>query len=89
MIKFITIAVLLTSFYFAIVPSDSSSLPSLVNSSSSDYPEIWKESGFVELSHGMTKYYMIGPGDGRKVLFVHGMGLSSLTIGKYVYFNYR
>jgi pimeloyl-ACP methyl ester carboxylesterase len=75
MLKLLSLAVLLTAIYYAIIPSESIHLGSLEKIQSQEYPaDVFDENGFVELSHGKTKFYFIGPKEGKRVLFIHGIG---------------
>ena len=36
--------------------------------------DAWPEHGYVNLGNGETHWYMLGPVDGERLVFVHGMG---------------
>ncbi|KAJ3254626.1 hypothetical protein HK103_007036 [Boothiomyces macroporosus] len=76
--------------YFAykwIVPSDTKELGSLKHASKSvkyyreDY---WKESGYFDFPTGKTHYYYIGPKDGIRVVFVHGLGVPPPAMAEFL-----
>jgi hypothetical protein len=62
--------------YMIYVPKDTGMLGNLGDSKvkSDIFPESpWLESGFAELPYGRTHYYLVGPKDGKPIIFVHGM----------------
>jgi pimeloyl-ACP methyl ester carboxylesterase len=74
----LSIIILLAAFYGyrRIVPSDFGFIGTLHDSAYEPtiYKEdFWPEHGYADLPHGRTHYYLVGPKDGRKVVFVHGI----------------
>jgi pimeloyl-ACP methyl ester carboxylesterase len=37
----------------------------------------WEEDGYIETPYGLTHYYMLGPEDGERLVFVHGITAGS------------
>lgn len=61
--------------YMKIVPPNNIELGSLgdVLLDSPYKEDFWSESGYVDLPFGKTHYYFIGPKDGIRIVFVHGI----------------
>jgi pimeloyl-ACP methyl ester carboxylesterase len=62
--------------YLKMVPSDygfSSNLEYHPSKTLVYKPDFWPEHGYADLPNGKTHYYLIGPEDGKKVVFVHGI----------------
>ncbi|KAJ3277031.1 hypothetical protein HDV01_000083 [Terramyces sp. JEL0728] len=63
--------------YRYFVPTDNQFMGSLKQSKrklvhfNEDY---WPEHGYIDLPQGKTHYYLLGPKDGIKIVFVHGLG---------------
>ncbi|KAJ3314138.1 hypothetical protein HDV04_000910 [Boothiomyces sp. JEL0838] len=63
--------------YRYIVPTDTQFMGSLKLSKKKPVhfnDDYWPEHGYIDLPQGKTHYYLIGPKDGIKVVFVHGLG---------------
>ncbi|KAJ3326045.1 hypothetical protein HDV06_002430 [Boothiomyces sp. JEL0866] len=63
--------------YRYIVPTDNQFMGSLKQSKKKPVyfnEDYWPEHGYIDLPQGKTHYYLIGPKDGIKVVFVHGLG---------------
>ncbi|KAJ3261759.1 hypothetical protein HK103_004710 [Boothiomyces macroporosus] len=63
--------------YRYIVPTDAQFMGSLKLSKKKPVhfnEDYWPEHGYIDLPQGKTHYYLIGPKDGIKVVFVHGLG---------------
>ncbi|KAF9972527.1 hypothetical protein BGZ65_009773, partial [Modicella reniformis] len=66
--------------YWSLTAQRGRTLPSLKavahTATSSAYPEDYYSGGqYVELSHGETHYFLFGPEDGKKIVFVHGFSV--------------
>jgi hypothetical protein len=68
--------------YYTIVPGDDEELGTLKDSKVPGpfREDFWPEHGYFELSHGKTHYYLLGPKDGKKLVFVHGITSPPPTI---------
>ncbi|KAI8897338.1 Alpha/Beta hydrolase protein [Globomyces pollinis-pini] len=69
---------LLTMFglYKYYLPSDTGNLGSLKDTKSTIVTfkeDHWPEHGYVDLPYGKTHYYFIGPKNGKRLVFVHGI----------------
>jgi hypothetical protein len=83
----ITIAVLsvIVAAYYFKVPGDHHDLGNLHQSPKGPFPQdFWPEHGYVELAHGPTHYYLLGPKDGKKLVFVHGITSPPPTIATFL-----
>ncbi|KAI8924127.1 Alpha/Beta hydrolase protein [Entophlyctis helioformis] len=62
--------------YYKVVPSNTDLLGSLadVRAASPPYPEkFWPTSAYADLPFGKTHYFLLGPENGKKVVFIHGI----------------
>ncbi|KAI8897339.1 Alpha/Beta hydrolase protein [Globomyces pollinis-pini] len=69
------------------VPSEYGDLGSLRNSKATEVlfkENHWEEHGYVDLPHGTTHYYFLGPADGKRIVFVHGMVTPSPVISPFL-----
>lgn len=73
-------------FYKQIVPSDQQHLGNLNHAQKSTiYKEdYWPEHGYADLPAGLTHYYLLGPKDGKKVVFVHGISSPPPTVAGFL-----
>jgi hypothetical protein len=80
-----TVAVLGLAYYFT-VPGDHEELGNLRHATKPGpfKEDFWPEHGYVDLGSGKTHYYLLGPADGQKLVFVHGITSPPPTISSFL-----
>ncbi|KAJ3210725.1 hypothetical protein HDU67_005054 [Dinochytrium kinnereticum] len=80
-------AVSTVALYNYIVPSDTAPLGNLsaVKREEPAYPEkYWESSNYVQLTHGKTHYFLLGPEDGPKIITIHGITAGWVAMPKFI-----
>ena len=82
----LAVSAIVFSIYYLKVPKDHTELGNLSSSITKGpfVQDFWPEHGFVDLAYGKTHYYFIGPKNGRKLIFVHGISSPPPTIASFL-----